>query len=435
MNQDLQKETKIGILGLTHLGCVLCASWSKLGFKTVGVDLDEKIVNNLNENIPPIFEPGLEEAIRQGISLDTLRFSSDISLLSSCDFIFFGYDTEVDEQDAPDTSYIEARMHQIGPILKENAIVIVSSQLPAGYSRLFRTILQKYRPTLELAYSPENLQLGQAIHCYLHPERIILGMESNEALDKTLSLFSIITQNVAVMSLESAEIVKHGINSFLAMSIVFSNQLADVCEKFPDTSIADVIKGIKSDVRIGAKAYLSPGIGFSGGTLGRDVAVLGQILKDDETNFFDFIHLKNRNRKEHIIQKLKKTLHSLKDRTIGVLGITYKPGTSTLRRSLPLEIVQILVEEGAKVKVFDPKADYSPLQKPTSFIQAVSIENAAEDADLLLLLTEWPEFKEFEWSKIKPKMKSPILFDGKNALDRTKLVESGFVYQGIGDSL
>lgn len=425
------KDSKVGILGLTHLGCVLCASWSKLGFKTVGVDLDEKVVKNLKNSIPPIFEPGLETQVQQSLSSNQLQFSTDISALSSCDYIFFGYDTEVDELDAPDTSYIEARMHEIGPILKNNCLVIVSSQVHVGGCRHFRSILQQYNPTVELAYSPENLQLGKAIECYLNPERIILGVGHNRALEKSLKLFNTITQNVAVMSLESAELVKHGINSFLATSIVFANQLADVCEKFPEASIADVINGIKSDVRIGPKAYLAPGIGFSGGTLGRDVAVLGQILKED-SNLFSFIHLKNRTRKESIINKVRELLSTLKNRTIGVLGVTYKPGTSTLRRSLPLEIVKILVDEGAKVRVFDPKADYSSIKNPQLFTKASSIENAAENADLLLLLTEWPEFKQFEWSKVKSTMKTPILFDAKNALDRKKLTESGFTYQGIG---
>jgi UDPglucose 6-dehydrogenase len=425
------KENKIGVLGLTHLGCVLCASWSKIGFKTVGVDLDESVVENLQRNIPPIFEPGLEEEMKQSMVAGKLQFSTALSSLSSCDFVFFGYDTEVDENDAPDTAYLEERMRQIAPLLKDGAVVIVSSQVPAGGCRHFRSILQEYNPSLELTYSPENLQLGQAIQCYLNPGRIILGTAQPRALERCFALFHSITRNVHAMSLESSEIVKHGINSFLAMSIVFANQLADVCEKYSEASIADVVQGIKSDVRIGPKAYLSPGIGFSGGTLGRDVSVLGQILKN-ESNLFDFIHKKNSSRKESIIGKIKKILGSLNNRTIGVLGITYKPGTSTLRRSLPLEIVNTLAKEGAKVKVFDPKADYSPLKNPLGFSKAASIDQAAENADLLLLLTEWPEFKQTDWGPVQSKMKQPFLFDAKNALDRKKLVSSGFRYQGIG---
>ena len=427
-------DINIGVLGLTHLGCVLCASWSKLGFHTVGIDLDEKIVGHLRNSIAPIFEPGLEAEIHNGLTSKKLQFTTDIASASSCDYLFFGYDTEVDDQDAPDTTYLEARMQEIAPMLKQNCTVVVSSQVPAGWCRRFRAVLQKYHPSVELVYSPENLQLGQAIQCYLTPERIILGIGHVHALERSLRLFHTITQNVAVMSLESAEIVKHGINAFLATSIVFANQLADVCEQFPEANIADVVKGIKSDVRIGLKAYLSPGIGFSGGTLGRDVAVLDRILKqqDSEANLFDFVYIKNKNRKNSIINKIKRLLNPLGHRTIGVLGVTYKPGTSTLRRSLPIEIVQCLVEAGAKVKVFDPKADYSALKNPDLFTRVTSIDNAAENADLLLLLTEWPEFKQCEWDKIKPKMKTAIIFDAKNALDRNTLVGAGFHYQGIG---
>lgn len=427
------KEITIGVLGLTHLGCVLSASWSKLGFCTVAVDLDEKVVVDLKNNIAPIFEPGLEEEMKRSMEAGLLSFSQDTASLAAADFIFLGFDTEVDEKDAPDTSFLESRMHQIGPLLKPQAIVIVSSQVPAGGCRMFRSVLKSYQPGIELAYSPENLQLGQAIQCYLNPERIILGAQDSAAQERCLALFRLITQNIITMSLESAELVKHGINAFLATSIVFANQLADCCEKYPEANMADVIRGIKSDVRIGPKAYLSPGIGFSGGTLGRDVAVLGQILDiDDEHNLFRVIHAKNAARKKSIIQKVKASLTSLSGKTIGVLGITYKPGTSTLRRSLPLEIIQSLLTEGAKVQVFDPKADYASLKTPILFEKASSIEAVARGADLLLLLTEWQEFKQFDWARIRQSMRQPRIFDAKNALDRNKVIQAGLMYQGIG---
>jgi UDPglucose 6-dehydrogenase len=199
--------------------------------------------------------------------------------------------------------------------------------------------MKKVNPTLELAYSPENLRLGEAIQCYLNPDRIILGTADEHCTQRCIELFSRIPAEILSMNLESAEMVKHGINSFLAMSITFSNHLADMCE-ITGAVIDDVVKGMKTDVRIGQKAYLSPGIGFSGGTLGRDLQVLRK--KNGEANknasIFGIIHDLNNARKQDIVLRLEELVGSLRGKMIGVLGLTYKPGTSTLRRSLPVEI-------------------------------------------------------------------------------------------------
>jgi UDPglucose 6-dehydrogenase len=198
--------------------------------------------------------------------------------------------------------------------------------------------------------------------------------------------------------------------------------------------IDDVIRGMKSDPRIGEKAYLSPGIGFSGGTLGRDLTVLNQrnIKEGGYARIFGIIHELNKERKQSIIGRIKRLKGSIEGSLIGVLGLTYKPGTSTLRRSLPLEIVNLLIENKSRVKVYDPKADYSELRFNPRFTIASGIEDVSAYADLLLLLTEWKEFKDYDWQDIPKKMKSPIFFDTKNFLDREKMVSLGFNYYSIG---
>ena len=427
------KDNKIGVVGLWHLGNVLCAAWSEIEFMVVGFDYDKERVKQIQKGIPPVFEPNLTKTLKKSVNRNFLRFSSDIASLSECDFIFLSYDTPVTDDDASDTTILKKSVMDVSEVMKDKSVLIVSSQSPIGYCSILRNKLKKVNSTLELAYSPENLRLGEAIHCYLNPGRIILGTANRDTATKCITLFNSITNDVLTMNLESAEMVKHGINSFLAMSIVFANNLADICEE-KKADIIDAVRGIKSDPRIGQKAYLSPGIGFSGGTLGRDLKVLEMVNGNMEgsAELFGIIHKLNRDRKNSIVNKIKKMLKNLENKSIGILGLTYKPGTSTLRRSLPLEIVNLLIQKGAVVKVYDPKADYSEININPKFIISDSVKDLSRDLDILVLLTEWPEFKEYNWGTIIGEMTNNLFFDTKNFLDEDKLKAIGFLYHSIG---
>jgi len=426
------KET-IGVIGLWHLGCVLCASWKKLGHRIIGFDSDKARVENLRKGIVPLYEPNLSEIIQEGLNNQLITLTNEIKTLFNCNYIFLAYDTPVLENDLSDTTILEKSVHDVRNIMKNNSILIVSSQSPVGFCSSLRMKLKENNPLLELVYSPENLRLGNAIQCYLNPGRIILGSADPIAEKKCKMLFSQINAEIITMSLESAEMVKHGINSFLALSIVFANHLAELCESVGGR-IDDVVSGMKSDPRIGAKAYLSPGIGFSGGTLGRDLRVLEQ--KNLEINgsatIFKIIYELNNERKNSIVNKIERILMSVKGDSLGVLGVTYKPGTSTLRRSLPLEIINILLDEGYKAKVFDPKADYSELSLPPKFEIVSNAEQVSNNVDILVLLTEWEEFKFINWKNIQKRMKNPIFFDAKNFLDEKEMASFGFKYYSIG---
>jgi UDPglucose 6-dehydrogenase len=424
----------IGVVGLWHLGCVLCAAWSKLGHRVIGFDYDTLRVKKLQDGVPPLFEPGLEDALRAGLAGGTVTFTETLGALADCDVVFLSYDTPVRDDDSGDTNILTRSAEDIGQIAKDGAILIVSSQSPVGFCRELRAHLQALYPRLDLAYSPENLRLGDALACYLNPGRIILGTAEPATEARCRELFLPVHADVLAMSLESAEMVKHGINAFLAMSIVFTNQLADVCEAV-GARIDDVARGLKSDPRIGHRAYLAPGIGFSGGTLGRDLqALAAQNRRSGGTaEMFSQIHAHNANRKFAIVRRIEGLLGKLDATvTIGVLGVTYKPGTSTLRRSLPLEIVALLEARTAKVRVFDPKADYGEVASTAAFAVVPDIPTLARDADLLLLLTEWPEFCQFDWRPIPALMRKPNLLDAKNALDEGTLKAAGFRYFSIG---
>jgi len=426
-------KKNIGVVGLWHLGCIISVSWAKLGHKVVGFDYDKERVSRLKDGIPPLYEPRLEEQITDNAKAGRLSFSDSINDLSNCDFIFLSYDTPVRDDDSSDTSILLNSVKDLRRVMKNEAILIVSSQSPVGYCASLRLILKEVNPTLDIAYSPENLRLGEALKCYINPGRIILGTSDKETENNCIELFSQIDAKIIPMGLESAEMVKHGINSFLANSIVFANHLADVCENC-GARIDDVIKGMKSDPRIGQKAYLAPGIGFSGGTLGRDLKVLESLNQEHDgfARLFGLVHQLNGERKKAILKRVKAILGDLNGKTIAALGVTYKPGTSTLRRSLPLEIVDLLTSEGASVKIFDPKADYTELNDQNKYFISTSIEKALEKADLAILMTEWNEFRIADWNKLSSLMASPAMFDTKNFLNEQMLRSAGMQYHSVG---
>jgi len=428
-----EMKKTIGVIGLWHLGCVLCASWSRLGNRVVGFDYDGHRIEGLNGGKAPIYEPELDEVIQDGMKKGNLAFSRDLKSLEACDFVFLSYDTPVGDDDASDTSILEQAVDDAKGVMKDHAVLIVSSQSPVGLCGSLRSKMRDENPRLDLAYSPENLRLGEAIECYLNPGRIILGTASEAAKEKCVDLFSQIKADILSMNLESAEMVKHGINSFLAMSIVFANHLADMCE-MSGARIDDVVPGMKSDPRIGQKAYLAPGIGFSGGTLGRDLKVLEERNHggDGDARLFGLIHSLNKERKVTIVRRIEKILGGIEGRNIGLLGLTYKPGTSTLRRSLPLEIAKSLMGSGANVNLFDPKADYSELASSDEFKIAGNIEEVLMSADALILLTEWDEFRTYDWQGIPEKMAGRVFLDTKNFLNEDEMVGLGFEFYSLG---
>jgi len=430
----MEREIRIGIVGLWHLGCVLSAAWSKLGFRVIGFDYSKNLINNLNRNQPPIFEPNLEEILMQARERGKLNFTNEIQPLKDCDFIFLAYDTPVLDNDESDLTPLQRAIDNLGDVMKDGAVVIVSSQTPVGTCQRFRTHLQRKNATIELVYSPENLRLSEAIECYLNPGRIIIGAESETALSKIVALFNEIHAEIITMNIASAEMVKHAINVFLANSIVFANHLADLCE-VASANILDVIRGMKTDARIGQKAYLSAGIGFSGGTLGRDLKVLAKLneVSGQKAFLYEALLKFNSERKDTIINKVMYLLNGeLSEKTISGLGLTYKPGTSTLRRSLPLEIVKLLAQKGAKLKVYDPKANYKELNEELPFKVCNSIDEAILESDLILLLTEWDEFKEYDWAKGATLVRDKKFFDTKNFLYDIGLSQKGYHYFGVG---
>ncbi|WP_447974974.1 UDP-glucose dehydrogenase family protein [Nitrospira sp. Kam-Ns4a] len=429
-------QPSIGVVGLWHLGCTIAACWAKLGHQVRGVDLDEQVIFALTQGQPPVYEPGLEEAIRSGLASGALSISTSVETLRGCRFVFLAYDTPVRDDDSSDISVLQVMTDLMGPVLDPGTIVVVSAQLPVGTARQLRSRLKGFQDSIELVYSPENLRLGKAISCYTRPGHVVIGTDDKNAGDEVEKLFRPMGAACLRMNLPSAEMVKHAINSFLAASITLSNQWADLCEA-TGADFSQVAEALRHDPRIGQHAYLTPGIGFSGGTLGRDLQVLECVnrnLANGAAPVFGEIWRYNKSRVQVVRLRCERALGSVRGKRIGLLGMTYKPGTSTLRRSLPLEVAEDLLGHGVVVRAFDPKADWSEARLPAGLTVCDSPYEVLKGAELGVLLTEWPDFLELDYGRIKTEMARPILFDTKNMLHarRTDLEQLGFTVLTIG---
>jgi UDPglucose 6-dehydrogenase len=284
-----------------------------------------------------------------------------------------------------------------------------------------------------VAYVPENLQLGQAIHRFMNPERIVIGADDEETLDKVTAFFYPIKTPKIRMNIRSAEMTKHALNAFLATSISFANEIANICDKIGADAL-QVADALRLDSRIGSKALLKPGLGFAGGTLARDIKVLQKLgaKANYPTQLIDVVLEVNQRQNTFIPKKLQKIYGSVENLTIAVFGLTYKPNTSTLRRSVSLEIIKQLQSEGAKIKAYDPKADISEIDKNFTFEFFSDPLAAAQKTDALIFVTEWPEFKNLSFQEIKSVMHKPVIIDAQNMLDAEFLRSLGFTYLGVG---
>lgn len=429
-------SSEVCVIGIWHLGSVVSACLADLGYMVVGVDKDPNRVSDLNNGVPPIFEPGLEELLRANISSKRLSYTTDLSYaLRGSSYVVIAFDTPVDENDELDLSPILDASKELAKYMENGSTLIVSSQVPVGTCEQIESLIKQNNPSLDfdIAYSPENLRLGQAIERFEHPDRIVIGADSTTTLDKVERLFNVISAPKVRMSLRSAEMTKHALNAFLATSVSFANEIANLCDEVGADALK-VAEALGSDERIGQKLPLKPGLAFAGGTLARDLKVL-QGLGDRcgcDTHLIDGVLKVNEQQNKVVLRKLDRIYGSVKNLTVGVLGLTYKAGTSTLRRSAALEIIRDLVDMGAIVKAYDPKADLAEVQLHKEFEFSSDPYAAAKGSDALVIVTDWPEFRELDFDFIKSIMKKPVLIDAKNMLDKERLIAKGFLYSGVG---
>jgi UDPglucose 6-dehydrogenase len=417
---------KVVVLGLWHLGCVTAACCAKF-VDVIGLDFDERTVDDLKAGKPPIFEPGLAELIQDGFLSCHLSFESDPAIaLTDADLLWVTYDTPVDDDDKPDLKPVLGGIDRCLPHLLTDAVVLISSQIPAGTCHL----LEARYPGRRFAYSPENLRLGKAIDIFLHQDRIVLGTRRDDDAAQVSELLSKFSINIIHVRIESAEMIKHAINSFLALSITFMNEIARICEQV-GADAREVERGLKSEARIGPKAYLSPGGPFAGGTLARDVVTLDHLASQfgEELFLIPAIKTSNDQHKDWAVQKLREELGSLTGKRVAILGLTYKPNTDTLRRSLALELCRSLAAQGVTLAVFDPVVAAMPADLSNIRITR-HVPEAIEDADAVIVATEWPQLLDTDWQESVGLMKQAIIVDANGFLKLSGF--AGLIYRSVG---
>ena len=428
---------KVCVLGLWHLGSVTAACLASVGHEVTGLDSNSGIVEKLQKAEPPVSEPGLDGLIREGINAGQLRFTSDAKIaISSTEVLWVTYDTPVDENDQADVEFVFEEVLKLLSFLSIDTTVLVSSQLPVGSIRRFEDISAEKYPekNIRFAYSPENLRLGKSLDVFLHPDRVIIGVRRQEDREILNRLLGPITDNILWMGVESAEMTKHAINAFLGMSITFINEIASICENI-GADAHEVETGLKSETRIGPAAYLSPGAAFAGGTLARDIEFLKYIgsLNNLVNPLISAVRKSNDEHKKWIQRRLVAVLGNLKGKRIAVWGLTYKPGTNTLRRSLSVEMCNWLQEQGAEIAVHDPSKCELPDNWLGAVVRSKTPLEALEGACALVIATQWPEYREINVSDVENIAGQFAVFDSNRFLsDFNKSSVISYYSVGVG---
>lgn len=427
---------KIAVLGLWHLGEVYAACLAELGHRVVGIDQDAQTIDRLNRGIPPLAEPRLHALLRAHLTRKTLAFSTSLKAAASADVLWVTFDTPVDARGQGDVRSIIAAMRRAVPHLRRNALVIVSSQLPVGTSAR----LHKLMGSRGYAYVPENLRVGDGVRCFMHPERVVVGASSPAVGTRVERLLRRLPASFVHTDPASAEMAKHALNAFLSTSLSFIYDIADLCER-EGADVLAVSRALKSDPRIGERAYLDASLGFSGWSLGRDLKTLqseGRRL-GVSVPVIRAVDQKNHERRRYIFSVLR-PLGSLYGKRVAFLGLAYKAGTTTLRRSLALELARMVAAKGAAVTLHDPSVTGEDIRRACGrmkWTHGRTLAGALKGAHAAVLITPWPTLQSVSWRVPAKGMRRPRLFiDARNALAGRvdAMRKAGIRYHGVGRS-
>ena len=426
---------KICVQGLWHLGSVTAACLASVGHDVVGLDGDSNNISNLNQGKAPLFEPGLDEMIQNEINEGHLHFAqSSREALADAEVLWVTFDTPVDEEDHADVEFVLGKIKSVLPELNDGTVVLISSQIPVGsIKKLEHFVKDNYiKKQICFAYSPENLRLGKSIDVFLNPDRIVVGTRNDETKEKLKKLFSPITNKIEWMSVESAEMTKHAINAFLATSVTFANELAAICELY-GADAKEVERGLKTESRIGPRAYLSPGGPFAGGTLARDIDFLDKAAQEKAlaVPLLQSVRVSNNEHKKWVKRKLSEKFTPLNKLSVAIWGLTYKPETSTLRRSLAVALCDWLIEEGANVRVYDPAVQELPSHWNNQVDRFDSALEALKNTQVLVLGTEWAEFKETAKKMLEVVNNDYMVIDANRYL-QNEIFPLGINYIAVG---
>ena len=435
---------KIAIVGTGYVGLVSGTCFAEIGVDVTCVDTNSEKIESLQKGIIPIYENGLEEMVLRNMKAKRLKFTTSLeSCLDDVEVIFSAVGTPPDEDGSADLKYVLEVARTIGRNMKQYKLVVTKSTVPVGTAPKVRAVIQEeldkrgVKIDFDVASNPEFLKEGNAISDFMSPDRVVVGVESARAeklMSKLYKPFLLNNFRVIFMDIPSAEMTKYAANSMLATRISFMNDIANLCE-LVGADVNMVRSGIGSDTRIGRK-FLYPGIGYGGSCFPKDVKAL---IKTAELNGYPMQVLRaveevNELQKSVLFDKLVKQFNdNLKDKTIALWGLAFKPETDDMREAPALILIDKLCDAGARVKVYDPVAMPECKRRIGNKVEyAENIYEAVADVDALLIVTEWKEFRLPDWKTVIRSMKSPVIFDGRNIYDPSEMRELGFAYYSIG---
>lgn len=421
---------KIAVIGTGYVGLTTGACLAEIGHKVVCNDIDESKIARLKKGICPIFEAGLPELLTKHLKTGNLSFSTSIQeTIKGAEAIFICVGTPPKKDGSPDLSFMEQVIKDIGANLKHYAVIVEKSTVPVQTAQWMKNLLGKYLKTeFDVAVNPEFLREGTSVHDFLHPDRIVIGTETTKA-DKVMSaIYSPIKAPIIHTNLNSAELIKHASNSFLSMKISFANMVAQLCEK-ADAEIKTVMDGVGMDKRIG-RDFLNAGLGYGGFCFPKDVDAFISVLKKHkvDASLLESVVEINEEQRRHVKGMAKELLGSLKGKTIAVLGLAFKPNTDDVRLSPACLLIEDLQKDGAKIRACDPQAVENARKILKDVEYCKDAYETAQGADLIILATEWSDFKTMDVKKLKVKK----FIDARNVFDPSTMRKLGFEYRSIG---
>jgi UDPglucose 6-dehydrogenase len=438
---------KIAVIGTGYVGLVSGTCFAEMGNNVTCVDIDENKIQKLEEGIIPIYEPGLTQMVLKNVTSKNLGFSTSLKdSIQDVSIVFIAVGTPMEDDGSADLQYVLSVAKEIGKTMNHRLIVVDKSTVPVGTADKVKMAIEKeleernVQIEFDVVSNPEFLKEGAAINDFMKPDRVVIGVESEFALNKMKELYSPFTmsyERFITMDIRSAEMTKYAANAMLATKISFMNEIANICEKV-GADANQVRIGIGSDARIGY-SFIYPGAGYGGSCFPKDVKALKKIAEENNytAELISAVENVNDRQKFSISNKIIKRFgENLEGKTFALWGLAFKPGTDDMREAPSIYVIKELVERGAKIKAYDPKAIEEAKEfylKDTKDVEYCKTKySVLEDADALILLTEWKEFRSPDFEEIKNELKSPIIFDGRNQYNVFNLEEKGFEYHQIG---
>jgi UDPglucose 6-dehydrogenase len=435
---------KISIVGTGYVGLVTGTCFAETGVEVACIDIDQAKVSRLNEGRSPIYEPGLEPMIRRNLEKGRLSFTTDLaSSLQDSEVVFIAVGTPPDEDGSADLQHVLKVAHDVGTYMEDYLVVATKSTVPVGTARLVREEVKKAQEAagkeipFDVVSNPEFLKEGNAVQDFLKPDRIVIGLDSERAetiMRRLYKPFLLNNHPILFMDVPSAEMTKYTANAMLATKISFMNEIANLCE-LVGANVEMVRRGIGSDPRIGNK-FIYPGTGYGGSCFPKDVKALIRTARSKQYSLkiLEAVEEVNERQKSVLFHKIKEHYGSdLSGRTFGIWGLSFKPHTDDIREAPALTLIRLLLKAGAAVRAYDPAAmEQTKRVLKDSITYSSDPYDALVDADAMVLVTEWPEFRIPNFRVISKLLKEKVLFDGRNIYDPQEVEEKGFTYYGIG---